>query len=39
MDSLFLEYSDMPGLGLLQPANEYSDPYFAETLYDSTQSE
>ena len=39
MDSLFLEYSDMPGLGLPQLADEYSDPYFAETLYDSTQSE
>ena len=29
----------MPGPELPQLANEYSDPYFAETLYDSTQSE
>ena len=39
MDSLFMEYSDLPGLSLPQLSGEYGDTYFAEPLYDSTQSE
>ena len=39
LNSFSLEYSDLPDLGLAHLSNEYSDPYFTETLYDSTQSE